>query len=97
MAELRQSAEQQTKMDFLCTLVLIAALCFGGVCQLFVGNPPPFRFDTAAIEELVMPLNGDPASGVGQRMFPCKGHHLPDVDHDPVNVVWNAGDTVIYQ
>lgn len=75
----------------------LSLFAFPVASHLFMGNPPPFRWETAPIEQLVMPLNGDYLS-YGQQPFPCKGHHV-DITTDsgaPV-ATWVAGQNVTIQ
>lgn len=78
-------------------LIDVAFFALSSVCHLFMGNPPPFRWDTAPIDELIMPLNGEYPM-YGQQPFPCKGHQV-DIDTDagaPV-ATWTAGQNVTIQ
>ena len=66
--------------------------------HVFVGNPPPFRWDLE-IDKLIMPLNGDPnheGPEWGQQPFPCKGYHRDGHDMRP-QVTWYSGQEATFQ
>jgi len=78
-------------------LTSLISLVLPSMGHLFMGSPPPFRWTTAPIEELVMPLNGD-YSLYGQQPFPCKGHHVDiKTEAGGPTAIWSAGQNVTIQ